>query len=78
MKFNDYWFKPKRYGYGATPITWEGWTVILVFAFFLIWRSDVLIDIDPGRFYFEVIISVIAIIWISKLKTEEDWKWRWG
>ena len=20
-----YWFKPKRYGYGATPVTWEGW-----------------------------------------------------
>ena len=20
-----YWFKPKRYGYGATPATWEGW-----------------------------------------------------
>ena len=24
-----YWFKPKRYGYGATPITWEGWVVTL-------------------------------------------------
>ena len=20
-----YWFRPKRYGYGATPSTWEGW-----------------------------------------------------
>jgi hypothetical protein len=20
-----YWFRPKRYGYGATPTTWEGW-----------------------------------------------------
>ena len=25
----QYWFKPKRYGYGATPVTWEGWAVIL-------------------------------------------------
>ena len=24
-----YWFKPKRYGYGATPITWEGWVFTL-------------------------------------------------
>lgn len=24
MKFNKYWFKPKRFGYGATPTTWEG------------------------------------------------------
>jgi hypothetical protein len=24
-----YWFRPKRYGYGATPITWEGWVFTL-------------------------------------------------
>ena len=24
-----YWFRPKRYGYGATPISWEGWAVTL-------------------------------------------------
>jgi hypothetical protein len=23
----EYWFKPKRYGYGATPVTWQGWAV---------------------------------------------------
>ena len=22
-----YWFKPRRYGYGATPVTWEGWAL---------------------------------------------------
>jgi hypothetical protein len=22
-----YWFRPKRYGYGATPVTWEGWAL---------------------------------------------------
>jgi len=25
----EYWFKPKRYGYGATPATWQGWAVTL-------------------------------------------------
>jgi hypothetical protein len=24
-----YWFKPKRYGYGATPVTWQGWALTL-------------------------------------------------
>ena len=23
------WFKPKRYGYGAMPATWQGWAVTL-------------------------------------------------
>jgi hypothetical protein len=24
-----YWFRPKSFGYGWTPITWEGWAVTL-------------------------------------------------
>ena len=23
----EYWFRPKRYGYGATPVTWQGWAL---------------------------------------------------
>ena len=26
------WFKPKRFGYGVTPATWEGWLVTVLFA----------------------------------------------
>jgi len=26
-----YWFRPKRYGYGATPVTWEGWALVAGF-----------------------------------------------
>jgi len=25
------WFGPKRFGWGWSPITWEGWAVCLVF-----------------------------------------------
>ena len=31
MKHNEYWFKPKRFGYGEEPCTWEGWLVVLGF-----------------------------------------------
>jgi hypothetical protein len=27
-----YWFRPKSFGYGWTPITWEGWAVSLASA----------------------------------------------
>ena len=27
MVMARFWFKPRRYGYGAAPTTWEGWTV---------------------------------------------------
>ncbi|MDB5444119.1 MAG: hypothetical protein JWP86_3102 [Phenylobacterium sp.] len=25
------WFRPKDFGYGATPITWKGWLATLLF-----------------------------------------------
>ena len=25
------WFKPKRYGYGPTPISWQGWLLTAVY-----------------------------------------------
>ncbi|HEY1735544.1 MAG TPA: hypothetical protein VGG12_02760, partial [Methylovirgula sp.] len=25
------WFAPKRYGYGATPSSWEGWAATILF-----------------------------------------------
>ena len=25
------WFKPKTYGYGATPVTWQGWAIVAGF-----------------------------------------------
>ena len=25
---SDYWFRPKRYGHGASPANWKGWAAI--------------------------------------------------
>ncbi len=30
------WFKAKRYGWGWTPVTWQGWLVIAVYVIFLV------------------------------------------
>ena len=27
----EYWFKPKRYGYGATPTSWKGWAAAFAY-----------------------------------------------
>ena len=38
----EYWFKPRRFGYGARPIHWKGWAsafaymVVLLSLFFVI------------------------------------------
>ena len=36
-----YWFRQKRFGYGATPNTWQGWLVYAAYALLLAggWRA---------------------------------------
>jgi len=72
---NKYWFKPKRYGYGAYPSTWEGWLVTLIFVLFVAYRAY---SVHSSRLIFELIVYAVIIIYITKIKTEEKWKWRWG
>jgi 4-hydroxybenzoate polyprenyltransferase len=78
-----YWFRPKRYGYGATPITWQGWAVtvgtvlaMLAVSLFLrltekgYWALAALLAFDV------VALSILAIV--SRRKTDGEWRWRWG
>jgi hypothetical protein len=78
-----YWFRPKRYGYGATPITWEGWAltlatvaVITTAVVFLTTKTA----LDPA-FWIAVTVAfaaIAALITISRAKTDGEWRWRWG
>jgi hypothetical protein len=27
----EFWFRPKAFGYGATPDSWEGWMVVAAY-----------------------------------------------
>ena len=79
MKLNKYWFKPKRYGYGAEPITWEGWILVAAFIGYLLYISTFLVDDESSKQYLWYVFGGIVVIWyVSKIKTEEDWKWNWG
>ena len=85
-----YWFRPKRFGYGATPVTWEGWVSTSVFAAGLVWAMlEFTRTIELARTG-AVAASMIAVyvalvaaaIWgfvrFSRYKTSGEWKWRWG
>lgn len=81
------WFKPKRYGYGATPTTWQGWVIVAAFlagVFALAWT---LIGFDRANppdestlvFFFISVAILLAAVWIiSKRTTDGEWRWRWG
>tara|TARA_Y100000310_G_scaffold217822_1_gene218934 strand:+ start:24408 stop:24641 length:234 start_codon:yes stop_codon:yes gene_type:complete len=74
---NKYWFKQKRFGYGATPSSWEGWLITIFFILLVIGRTIELQNNTP-RLIIELILIIIPLIIISKYKTEGGWKWRWG
>jgi hypothetical protein len=76
----EYWFKPKRYGYGATPVTWQGWTVTVGIVFAIaaaslylrltaksLWGLAALLAFDAA--------VVSALVVVSYLKTEGEWRW---
>lgn len=83
-----YWFKPKKFGYGATPITWEGWLATTLFAAVVVIGMLELIRLmDPVNATaawvivggFAVLAGVvIGFIRFSEHKTDGEWKWRWG
>ena len=80
------WFKAKRYGWGWTPITWEGWLVILSFLLlifagttFLVYVKKTHGDLGTARALFILWIAILtgALIRICYAKGERP-RWRWG
>ena len=81
----QYWFRPKRYGYGATPITWEGWLLVLGFAA-LMAVSVVVMNrfagvASPAGWLIWAAVVAAGVLWLvqfSRRRTDGEWRWRWG
>jgi hypothetical protein len=78
-----YWFKPKEFGYGATPSTWEGWALTVLA---LLLAAGVVL-VGPGirdnlqRSLFVVIGLALVLVpyaYVAWRKTEGGWRWRAG
>lgn len=83
------WFKPKYVGYGATPITWEGWALVAAFAlanaaaaWFLLVRGAAAGEGPSiGRIVAFVAVDLVLVaglVIVSKAKTAGEWRWRRG
>jgi hypothetical protein len=80
-----YWFKPKRYGYGATPATWEGWAftglgvAIAAIVASVASRSGHPFSGPVALMCWAVLAIIIVLtVVIVKFKTDGAWRWRWG
>jgi len=83
MKEKNLWFKARKYGWGWTPITWQGWLV--TFLFLCLVYSNFL-DVDSlshsvsdtlMNFAFRLIFLILALILVCYVKGEKP-QWRWS
>ena len=83
MKKNKLWFRRKTYGWGWTPITWEGWlvTFIVLVIPLCIRLTAKALDVEKTTQYFytwaSVPILLMALILIC-FRFGEKPKWQWG
>ena len=70
-----YWFAPKLFGWGATPVTWQGWAATIGFV-----AGMLAIQTLPGTLS-RLVLSILLIagfLLLARIKTDGVWKWRWG
>lgn len=81
-----YWFKRKLYGWGWTPVKWQGWVVLLGYILLLFvivsFKEEDIVGNDMSgsnflTFMFPIIILTLILILICYKKGEKP-RWQWG
>lgn len=84
-----YWFRPKRYGYGAEPLNWKGWLAVVGYVAIvaaITWPRMVAPTLDGselpmssvGEWVAIMVALTLAFVWLCWAKTDGAWRWRWG
>lgn len=76
------WFKRKRYGWGWTPVTWQGWLVVFGYIALIFLFAFTIDENSPPReimftFVLPIALLSIAVIRICYKKGEKP-RWQWG
>ncbi len=73
-----YWFKRKLYGWGWTPVTWQGWLVVVIgiaILFAGVYVGDT--DDAPGAALLGFLLMMTLIFTFGYWKGEKP-RWQWG
>jgi len=81
-----YWFRPKCFGYGFCPISWEGWFATLVLVGFVFLSAHVRLDFftsevevkDGFSFLCDILIFSIIFTLVFRDKVRGGLQWRWS
>ena len=70
------WFKRKRFGFGWTPATKEGW-IVTITAILLIISSGTILNKNPFLSVTYILLIITALIATCYQKGEKP-AWQWG
>ncbi len=78
-----YWFKQKKFGYGATPSTWQGWALSVISCaalFGVVLLGPAIRDntLRTAWFIVGAAVAVVPFTLLAYVKTEGGWRWRNG
>ena len=73
-----YWFKAKMYGWGWTPVKWQGWLVVAVSIVIVAIGMQIgEADDAPGVVLISILLAIAIIFTFGYWKGEKP-GWRWG
>lgn len=77
-----YWFKAKWYGWGWTPVTWQGWLVTLAYVAAVLLFALTLDENSTNRevvftFVLPLVLLIVTLLRICYKKGEKP-GWHWG
>ena len=79
-----YWFRPKCFGYGFCPISWEGWLATLVLVGLLLvptyindsFTSEIEIKDGFGFLLYILVVSgIFTVLFKDKVRGGLQWRW---
>ena len=77
-----YWFKKKLYGWGWTPVTWQGWLCVIAYIGILAIlsftvRENTKLSEALLTFFLPLFLLTAGLIFIAYKKGEKP-GWQWG
>lgn len=83
--YNDnphgYWFKNKLYGWGWTPVKWQGWITILLYLvslFIITFFTSANQNEQPSIWFLPALALITAILLTVCVIKGEKPRWQWG
>ncbi len=78
------WFKAKTYGWGWTPITWQGWFVLIIYLLCVAYYAKD-VGVSPNATNFDKLTTFfiglgglsVLLVWVCYKKGEKP-RWSWG